>query len=239
MTLDEVLADPPLVHVDGAGNVVSWPLGPGALRVIEEHIGPGSRTLETGEGMSTVLFALRGAEHVCVTPNRDAVTKIIQYCVAHGVSLDRVRFEIGCSEEVLPRLELGELDLVLIDGRHGFPAPFIDWHYTAGALRVGGLVIVDDTQLWTGSILKRFLDEEPEWKLVHDFSPRTAVFRLQRAGNHAKEWIHQPFVACRRGETGPSLVSVALEKSRRGFAMLRRGEYRNAAGRLSDLLRRR
>ena len=53
--------------------------------------------------------------------------------------------------------------LVLIDGSHSFPSPFIDWYYTAFRLRVGGFLVVDDTQLWTGHVLKRFLEAEPDW----------------------------------------------------------------------------
>jgi hypothetical protein len=39
------------------------------------------------------------------------------------------------------------LDLVLIDGDHAFPASFIDWYYTAEQVKLGGYVIVDDTNL--------------------------------------------------------------------------------------------
>jgi hypothetical protein len=41
----------------------------------------------------------------------------------------------------------GELDLVFIDGSHGYPLPVIDWFYGAGLFRRGGVVVLDDVQL--------------------------------------------------------------------------------------------
>ena len=86
------------------------------------------------------------------------------------------------------------LDLVLIDGRHGFPAPFIDFYYVAEKLNIGGLLIVDDTWVWTGDVLKPYLLSEPEWELEADFSPRTSIFRKLAHGSQTKEWIEQAFV---------------------------------------------
>jgi hypothetical protein len=197
-SLAELLADPPVVHRDGAGNRVTWQASDEVLRVIDGHVHDGSRTIETGEGLTTILFALKRAHHICVSPNEEAIGLIKAYCERKAIATDRLRFEVDCSENVLPRLKLKALDLVLIDGRHGFPAPFIDWHYTAAALKAGGLVIVDDTQIWTGQVLREFLIAEPEWELVHDFWPRSAIFVKTREGDHAKEWVFQPFVAERQ-----------------------------------------
>jgi hypothetical protein len=48
-------------------------------------------------------------------------------------------------------VELDPLDLVLVDGSHSFPQVFfIDWFYTAGALKIGGHLLVDDVHVWTG-----------------------------------------------------------------------------------------
>jgi hypothetical protein len=69
-----------------------------------------------------------------------------------------------------------------------------DWYYTAGALRIGGLMVVDDTQLWTGATLRDFLCEEPEWAVQREFA-KTVVFRKIADGGHSKEWNEQPFVA--------------------------------------------
>ena len=97
----------------------------------------GGRTLETGCGISTVLFAMWAAEHVCVVPWPREADACREYLQQHGLP-DHVTFEVGWSDEVLPRLSGPPLDLVLVDGGHGFPAPILDWYYAASRLREGG-----------------------------------------------------------------------------------------------------
>ena len=193
-SLDDLLGGELQLHTDAHGLPASWQLGTDVLRVLDESVNESSSTLETGEGLSTMLFALRRAQHTCVTPNAGAVGRIRSACDARGIPLDTVNFVIGPSELVLPGLDLAPLDAVLIDGRHGFPAPFIDYYYTADAVKVGGLVIVDDTQLWTGRVLREFLEAEPEWRLMHDFAPRSAIFLRTHPGGRDKEWNDQPYV---------------------------------------------
>ena len=149
-----------------------------------------------------MVFALGGAGHVCITPAPAEVQKIRDYCAAHGISLDAVTFHVGRSELVLPRLDLPELDLVLIDGGHGFPTPFLDWFHGAERLRVGGLLIVDDTQLWTGRELRDFLAEEPGWALRAEFAMRAAVFEKTAPSPRLPEWFAQPFVRRRSHAPG-------------------------------------
>jgi hypothetical protein len=48
---------------------------------------------------------------------------------------------------VLRNLCSAELDLALIDGRHGFPTPFMDCYFVGtAALKLGGIRIVDGVQ---------------------------------------------------------------------------------------------
>lgn len=54
-------------------------------------------------------------------------------------------------------------------------------------------MIVDDTQLWTGRILRDFLLLEPEWRLSREFL-RTVSFRKVKEGGHLKKWAVQPYV---------------------------------------------
>ena len=167
MKLQELLADPPKLHLGGS---TSWGLAEDVLTFINDHVGASSRTLETGAGLSTILFASKGAEHTCIMPDEEIVKRIRDYSSKHQISLQKVTFVIDKSENALPALALSDLDMVLIDGRHGFPAPFIDWYYTAPLLKLNGLLVVDDTQLWTGDVLRKFLLSEPEWSLKKDSS---------------------------------------------------------------------
>lgn len=194
MTLDELLAAAPRMHVDGAGTPHSWQLSDDALRFLDAHVHPGSRTLEVGAGVSTILFAIKRTRHLAIVPSPDEVSRIVAWCAAHGIETDGLRFEVELSERCLPRLEIEPLDLVLIDGAHGFPIPFIDWFYTAPHLRPGGHLLIDDTQVWTGHVLKAFLEAEPEWQLVADFAPRAAAFRKLVEGGCGKNEWQQPYV---------------------------------------------
>lgn len=195
MNLQQVLADPPAAHKDQAGNFYSMGLMDEVLDFIHSNIDENSATLETGCGISTAMFALSGARHTVITPAEHELEKIKEYCQERGISTDKVNFTLGMSQHVLPNIELPALDLVLIDGLHGFPAPYIDWFYTAGKIKIGGLVVVDDVWVWACQILKDFLLVQPEWELVADFPPRTTVFRKLAEGSEYLEWTKQPYVA--------------------------------------------
>jgi predicted O-methyltransferase YrrM len=177
VNLDELLAAGPRFHTTWEGEPHTWQLSREVLEVLDRELQPGMRTLETGEGLSTVLFAAHGCRHTCVTPNPDAVARIREFCEAHGIGLDSVVFDIRPSQAALPGLPGTELDVVLIDGGHGFPIPFIDFFYAGAALRIGGLLVVDDTQLWTGRMLREFLAADPAWELVQEMPRRAALFR--------------------------------------------------------------
>jgi len=48
-----------------------------------------------------------------------------------GIDLSNLTFVNKPSEQYLPAvIQDGALDVVLIDGKHTFPWPMIDWHYT-------------------------------------------------------------------------------------------------------------
>lgn len=160
--LEELLQDLPQVHERALRGVHRTQTG--CYRWITGHLPPRARTLETGLGLSTVLLARLGARHTCVTPDAEEVARLRDYCRAREIDLDRVTFHCGLSGEVLPTLSPGELDLVLIDGGHGFPTPVIDWFYGARHVRTGGVVVVDDLQVATPRLLAGVLDRDPRWR---------------------------------------------------------------------------
>jgi predicted O-methyltransferase YrrM len=198
MDLDGVLANPPATHRDREDRPLAWQIARRVLEFLDEHVTADSRTLETGAGLSTALFAAKGAEHTCVVPFTSEIERLQTWAADAGVSMDRVTFHRGPSDEVLPTLEDTPLDLVLVDGGHGFPIPFIDWWYAGRRLRVGGLLVIDDTQLWTGRVLTGFLGEQPGWEQVERLPMRSAMFRRTSAEpDGLQEWGDQPFVVRR------------------------------------------
>jgi predicted O-methyltransferase YrrM len=219
--IEALLAAPPALHVDSAGNPVPFESDLRILRLIARSVGEGSRTLETGGGLSTLVFTVRGCEHTCVVPWTEEVDRIRRWCADNGVPDETLAFATARSEEALPALgDDAPLDLVLIDGGHGFPTPFIDWWYAGRRLRPGGLLIIDDTHLWTGAVLRDFLDEQPGWTLVERLPMRAAVFRREDGGDaEFDEWVHQPYVVRRSYERG---ARNAVRKAVKAADLVRR-----------------
>ena len=149
ISVEELLADPPKLHLrssrsgagDGPGLTNQWKLSDEELLFISRHVAKSSRTLETGAGCSTILFAMLGSRHTCIVPDQPLVDRILAFCNEKQIPTANLSFIVGISERVLPQLKDQDFDLVLIDGRHGFPQPFLDWYYAAELLKVGGYVV--------------------------------------------------------------------------------------------------
>ncbi|QSA97197.1 class I SAM-dependent methyltransferase [Methylococcus sp. EFPC2] len=194
MSLNTLLDKKPLLHRGREGKAVSWAISEGLMKFLDETTLPGWKTIEIGCGYSTIILIAKGAQHICIVPDKEQTERIVEFCRENEISTADARFEIDFSETILPKLQLDNLDLILIDGRHGFPAPFIDWYYTVGALKIGGILIVDDTHIWTGKILHDFLVEDPNWRLVREIDGKTSVFTKLGEGSHQAEWLSQPYV---------------------------------------------
>lgn len=209
LVVERVLADPPAVHPLAAGPgapIGVWATDPDCYRYLADRCPPGTRTLETGCGASTVCFAALGTDHTCVTPGEEEVARIRAHCAARAISLDGVRFEVGSSHEVLPRLA-GDLDLVLVDGGHGFPLPILDWFYAGARLVAGGILVVDDLPLPAVVTLVRFLERDPRWA-VRARTAKWAAFERLQGGPLAEDWTSQPFHAEHPRGLAPQLRRV-------------------------------
>jgi predicted O-methyltransferase YrrM len=200
--------------------VWDWSLHPSVLDWIMRHLHPGLRTLETGCGYSTIVFALWACRHQSVSPFPEEHRSINDWCRAHGASVETVSYRTGPSQLVLPALNATPLDLVLIDGDHAVPLPLIDFFYTADRLVEDGWLLVDDVQLRSVQQLSAFLDTEtPRWAFVEQVE-RTRIYRKRVAGRvTGLLWREQPFCATR--PTPPpqrSLLSRGLRKIRRALS---------------------
>jgi hypothetical protein len=180
----ELRANPPLLQAGGE----CWGLEWAALGWLEERVEPGTATLETGAGTSTIVFAARGAEHEAVTPSADEAERVRTECRRRGIAAENVRFHIGPSHEVLARWPGRPLDLVLIDGAHGFPYPVLDWWYLAPHLRVGGFLVVDDAYMPAVATLVDHLRASPAWEIVPAPGYRTVAARKRSDDRPAYEW---------------------------------------------------
>jgi hypothetical protein len=193
LTASKILGFRPMFHRRATGEETSWELPLEVLEFIEERSGPGMYTLETGAGVSTVLFAARGCRHTTIVPDRDQVGRIQSFCRDYGVSLDSVRFVVAASQDALPSYDGDQVDLALIDGSHSFPVAFFDLFYIIRKVKAGGILIIDNTNIWSGHVIKKFLLHESEWSLEKDF-PISVAFRKLSEHDLDKDWINQPYV---------------------------------------------
>jgi hypothetical protein len=193
--VDTLLADPPAVHALRAGpdpDIGLWSTDRDCYLLLAEHAHAGARTLETGSGLSTVLLAAAGADHTCVTPSQAEADRIVTYCVEHGIDTSTLRFVIGPSDEVLPGLTLEPpLDLVFIDGGHGFPMPMIDWYYAGSRLRANGALVLDDVALPAVAQLCAFLDRDPRFQRGQG-TTKWSSYRRVDEGTLRQDWFEQP-----------------------------------------------
>ena len=193
MTYDELLQAPVNIH---AGRTLTWGISRDVADLLHQNATPESVTLETGSGRSTLVLLHAGvSRHIAIQPSSDEFTAIGDFCAAHGISTAAFEPVVARSQEYLPHATLPPLDIVLIDGAHAFPYPFLDWYFTASALKAGGLLIIDDVQIATGTILADFLDAEAGWTSV----ARTGRFAAFRRGTESlapsQDWKGQPYLA--------------------------------------------
>ena len=197
----QLIQERPKLHCahDGAtcleSAAANWGLYPQILQWLADHLRPGFRTLETGCGYSTIVFALRSCRHHAVSPFPEEHRCINEWCQKHGASVETVTYHAGPSQRVLPAMEPTPLDLVLIDGNHAVPMPLIDYYYTADRLVEGGLLLVDDVQLRSVQQLCDFLDtEKPRWQFEEQVGG-TRIYRKCVEGRVIEGigWHRQPF----------------------------------------------
>ena len=174
-TLTERLrAAPPGIHGDGDEY---WGLAWPALEWLEGELRSDMTTLETGSGASTIVFAAAGTDHVAVTPDPDEETRVRTACDTLGISSATVSFAVGFSHDVLPTQPERSLDLVLLDGAHGFPYPILDWWHVAPQVKLGGRILLDDAYLPPVTAVVDHAQASSSWEVERSVGYRTVVVR--------------------------------------------------------------
>jgi hypothetical protein len=192
---------------------VCYGVQPELARFLFDSVSKRSRSLETGAGISTLAFALRQSTHIAVTPSAEEVAKIRSYAAANQISLDTIEFVTKSSDEYLPGCEATDLDLVFIDGKHAFPWPIVDWFFTADKLKQNGLMVLDDLEMSSVSMLADFLREDPRWQIERSFGSRTLVIKKLTKCVHDVPWHTQPYITRRYGRRARLRNLVSLTRS--------------------------
>jgi precorrin-6B methylase 2 len=203
MTIEQaraVIADHPLVHVDRHGTPKDGGLNrPMGERFIEElSVLDRPRIAETGSGLSTLVFlSLDPGSVISISPAPELHDRIRAQAVERGIDVAPLRFINDRSETALPLLALVEeveLDAAFIDGNHGWPAVFVDFCYLNRMLRPGGLMFIDDIQLYAVAQLVCLLREQtPHYEFVCVES-KMATFRKGLDLPYLPDWRMEPFI---------------------------------------------
>jgi Methyltransferase domain len=222
--VQNVLDDLPPVHVSGVMTHAPsgvWQTERSAYELLAGCANVNSATLETGCGVSTVLFAMWGTFHTCITPSLEEVERVQEYCSERDISLERVTFHVGPSDQLLPTLtDPRSLDIVFVDGGHAFPLAIIDWYYAAARLSAGGIVLIDDIHLPSVSAsLISFLDRDGRWQCLAR-TERWAAYHKLSSGSLRDDWGLQVGLGI-FSQARPSVGEVSRANLRRGARLLR------------------
>ena len=212
MNIDELLKSPPKVHNwTNDGQLTSSGLPEAVFRFMDKVLTPQTKSVETGAGISTVLFALKGCNHTCVNPDDEENQRLKEFCKENGVSTDNVTFVAKKSNDSWYELKDQAWDFVLVDGCHGFPTSIVDFYFLSLGLKINGYLIIDDTHIITCALLKDFLITESAWKLVEPFNSKTAIFQKVAEYDAANEWIRQPYVVTKTKELEDAKKPLSMD----------------------------
>ena len=190
---NEVRRATPAGYTLGVGEV-SFGVGPKVLRWIADRLTGDMITLETGAGLTTVLFATLARHHYCCTAARREADKIRDYLERIEVPPEKVTFILGSTDDTLPRLEIGKiLDFAYVDGCHGYPFPALDWHYIDKHLKIGGLLGMDNVELRPIREHCEFLEENEVYRLAGIVIDGYFVRFYEKQADQEREWCDQRY----------------------------------------------
>jgi hypothetical protein len=138
-------------------------------------------SVETGTGKTTLLFSHLSAHHMVFAQddsgNGDSLNVVRESPLLRR---ERVEFVVGPTQLTLPIHEFkSKLQLVLIDGPHGYPFPELEYFYLYPQISEGGLLILDDINIPTIFNLFTFIREDRMFELL-EVVETTAFFRRTR-----------------------------------------------------------
>jgi Methyltransferase domain len=195
LNLETLLSDPPRIHQLKGELISDWRIDDLTCSELNSRLKPGLKTLETGAGLSTIIFAGNGCRHTCITPVKEQVDRIQDYCHSAHLDTSNVSFIVAKSSDVIHQFPRSEFDLILIDGCHGFPSIFVDFYYAAKLLKIGGDLIIDDMHIYTCQLAARFIQSDPGWKV--GMKTRRMALGTKISDTIDEEWSSQPFVVQR------------------------------------------
>jgi len=137
------------------------------------------RSVETGAGKSTLLLSHLSDHHlVFAIDDGGSLTRARDSFLLRR---DTVEFVDGPSQHTLMNHQFSEpVQLVFIDGPHGFPFPNMEYWKLYPHLEQGGLLVIDDIHIPTIRQLFDFLKEDEMFRLIETVG-KTAFFERTTA----------------------------------------------------------
>ena len=186
-SLDTVLRDilqvAPSLHSAGTFSARTFKTIASATRKLRIR-----NSVETGSGAST-LWLSHVSEHHTVFALDDGNGSITNVRRSPLLRQDLVTFVEGPTQITLPQHCFAEkLQLVLLDGPHGYPFPDLEYYYLYPHLEAGALLILDDIHIPTVHNLFQFLRRDAMFELnevvqTTAFFTRTSSTTFDRFGD--------------------------------------------------------
>jgi hypothetical protein len=137
-------------------------------------------SVETGSGASTLLFSHLSDDHTVFALD-DGTDSIRAVRTSLLFRPESVTFVEGPTQLTIPRYRFEhKLQLVLIDGPHGYPFPDLEYYHLYQHLDRGALFILDDIHIRTINNLFDFLCADDMFGLEQVID-NTAIFRRSDA----------------------------------------------------------
>lgn len=159
--VNQIIQLPPDWHQSGS-------VSPEILNSILKHsysIGEVRNTAETGTGKTTLLFSHISRNHLVFALDNwksMSVVKNSSIFLAENVS-----FIEGPTQKTLPVFDFdAKLDIVLLDGPHGYPFPELEYFYFYPLIRTGGLLMIDDIAIPSIYNMFSVLKADKMWHLL-------------------------------------------------------------------------
>ena len=133
---------------------------------------------ETGVGKSTLLLSHLSQHHtVFAIDDTGSWDSLAKTRASPLLKRDTVDFVTGPTQVILPRHKfVDRLQLVLIDGPHGYPFPELEYYFFYPHLDENALLVIDDIHIPTIFRLFSFLREESMFDFL-GVASTTALFR--------------------------------------------------------------
>jgi hypothetical protein len=151
---------------------------PGAvLNGIVKHCGTSiANSVETGSGRTTLLFSHLSKSHKVFAVEGDN-RSITSVRTSDLLNKKTVKFIEGPTQVTLRRQKFRrKLQVVLLDGPHGYPFPDMEYYHLYPHIENGGILIIDDIHIPTIHNLYAFLKEDEMWEFI-EVIDKTAFFR--------------------------------------------------------------